>query len=73
MIQTADKKRLIGIDILRIFSVFMIFVFHTQHIDCQYGPLRFIINNGALFYDYFLYAFGFCFIVYQQRESLHRT
>lgn len=52
-------ERLIGLDLFRIFSVLMIFFFHTGHINCSYGILNAFVGEGAMFMTAFFMLSGF--------------
>lgn len=53
-------KRLVGLDLIRLFSVLMVFLFHTAiHLDCDYGPFQPFIMEGSMFMTTFFMLSGF--------------
>ena len=52
--------RLIGIDILRILSAFVVFLFHARiHLHCYFGVLTRFVEMGAIFMTAFFMLSGF--------------
>ena len=55
-----NKERLFVIDILRVVSVLVIFLFHSNiHLGCQYGVFTDFIYMGAVFMTAFFILSGF--------------
>lgn len=52
-------KRLVGLDLFRIFAALFVFLFHTEHIKCTYGILQSFISMGATFMTGFFMLSGF--------------
>lgn len=45
----SGKKRIIGLDILRVLLAFLIFLYHSRiHIQCDYGILNALVDNGHI-------------------------
>ncbi len=56
-----NKNRMVGLDIFRVFSVLIVFLFHSwMHIDCQYGFIQDFITMGAVFMTGFFMLSGVC-------------
>lgn len=66
------KKRLYGLDILRIISAFMVFLFHSNmHLGCNYGFLTPFIARGDIFMVMFFMLSGFSlYYNYNNKEML---
>lgn len=66
------KNRLYGLDVLRIFSALMVFLFHSNiHLGCNYGMLTPFIARGDIFMVMFFMISGFSlYYNYCERELL---
>lgn len=66
------KERMIGIDIIRIISAFIVFLFHSNmHLGCNYGVFNDFIGMGAIFMTTFFMLSGFSlFISYADRSLM---
>lgn len=59
-----EKERLEGLDILRITSALVTFLFHSHiHRNCQYGIFNDFINMGAIFMTAFFMLSGFSLFI----------
>lgn len=59
--QTTKKKRIVGLDVLRILLAFLIFLFHSRvHLGCSYGLLNNFIESGSLAMSAFFMLSGYC-------------
>lgn len=57
---TKEVKRLPGLDVLRLMSVFVVFLFHSHgHIGCSYWCFNSFVNMGAVFMTAFFMSSGF--------------
>ena len=61
------KRRLVGLDIFRILSAFVVFLFHTQmHMSADFGILNGFIQMGAIFMTGFFMLSGYAlYYVYE--------
>jgi len=70
-----DKKERLGmIDVYRLISVFVIFLFHSNiHIGCDYSFLTPFINMGAIFMTVFFLISGFSlyYVSYESNDFCH--
>lgn len=66
------KRRLYGLDILRIISALMVFLFHSNmHLGCDYGFLTPFIARGDIFMVLFFMLSGFSlYYNYNDREMI---
>lgn len=62
------KKKMIGLDYMRVFMMLMIFGFHAwMHADADFGYLSYFINAGAVAMEGFFMLSGFV-LIYQYGE-----
>lgn len=55
------RRRLIGIDFLRVLAAFIVFLYHTIiHLGCGYGVLMNFMRSGSTFMITFFVISGFC-------------
>lgn len=55
-----SRKRLCGLDVLRLMSVLVIFLFHSNgHLHCSYGVLNAFVSMGAVFMTAFFMLSGY--------------
>lgn len=67
-----SNNRIISIDLLRILSMIMIFLFHSNiHLDCTYGIFTTFISHGAVFMDMFFIISGFSIFYTNYMKDLH--
>ena len=66
-----NNKRLIGLDILRILSAFIVYLFHSNmHIKCDYRDFNSFISMGAIFMTAFFLLSGFSLFYSNQNKDL---
>ena len=66
------QTRIVGLDLYRLSSVFLIFLFHSNiHIQCNYGVLDRFVNNGAIYMTAFFILSGFSLYLTWQSRDLH--
>lgn len=65
------KGRLIGLDLFRIFAVWMVFLYHSWHIRCSYGLLQGLIFEGPMFMTAFFMLSGFLLYYTNYTKSLN--
>ena len=54
------KRRLVGLDVFRIMSAVVVFLFHTQmHMGADFGFLNEFIHMGAIFMTGFFMLSGY--------------
>ncbi len=64
-------KRLIGLDIFRIMSAFLVFLFHSVvHLKCTYGVFSGFISMGAIFMTGFFILSGFTLFTSWENKGL---
>lgn len=64
------KERLIVLDILRIFLVLIVFLFHSNiHLDCEYSFLTPFISMGAIAMTGFFLLSGFSLFYINNENS----
>ena len=64
------KKRLVGLDIVRIILALVICAYHTSiHLGCNYGMGQGFIRNGAVVMSSFFMLSGFSLVISQQEVS----
>lgn len=66
------KERLTGLDIFRVLSAFVIFMFHARmHVKCDWGGVNAFVSMGAIFMTAFFMLSGFSlFYTYGQVEII---
>jgi peptidoglycan/LPS O-acetylase OafA/YrhL len=65
------SERAAGLDLFRVLSVFMVFIFHTHiHHHCSYGPLNGFVSMGAIFMTAFFMLSGFVLYRTYNRQNL---
>lgn len=53
-------KRIIGLDYLRVYTVFMVFLFHSwMHLGCSFGKLTSFVSEGAVYMTLFFMMSGY--------------
>ena len=71
-VMSKKRTRIVGLDLYRLLSVFLIFLFHSNiHIQCNYGVLNQFVNNGAIYMTAFFILSGFSLYLVWQRKDLH--
>ena len=66
-----SKERLIGLDIVRVISCFMILTFHTFHsLSLSYGFLDKYVEQGAIFVSVFFILSGFSLYYANYKKNL---
>lgn len=68
--EPSKRTRLIGLDLFRVFSVLMVFFFHTSHIDCHYSIFEGFVYSGAMFMTAFYMLSGFVLSYTYQQKNL---
>lgn len=54
-------KRIVGLDYLRIYTVFVVFLFHAwMHLGCTFGKLTTFVSEGAVLMTLFLCCLVMC-------------
>ena len=62
---------IIGLDIIRIISAFMIFAFHARHfLNLSYGQADLLISRGAIFVSVFFMLSGFSLFLSNSKRNL---
>lgn len=65
------EERLIGLDILRVTSALITFLFHSHiHRNCQYGIFNDFINMGAIFMTAFFMLSGFSLFISNSNTNI---
>ena len=65
------SKRAAGLDLFRVFSVIMVFLFHSHiHHECSYGPFNSFISMGAIFMTAFFMLSGFVLYLTHHTQNL---
>ncbi len=74
-IRNVAHQRYIGLDILRIFFAFLVFVFHSRiHLNCDYGVFNDFISAGKIAMSGFFMLSGFSLqLAYGKRELSSAT
>lgn len=68
----SSNERIISIDLLRILSMIIIFLFHSNvHISCTYGIMTTFISQGAVFMDMFFMISGFSLFYTNYKKDMH--
>lgn len=68
-----SKERLIGLDIVRVISCFMILTFHTFYsLSLSYGFLDKYVEKGAIFVSVFFILSGFLYIIQITKKIYHK-
>ena len=71
-VMSKKRTRIVGLDLYRLLSVFLIFLFHSNiHIQCNYGVLNQFVNSGAIYMTAFFILSGFSLYLVWQRKDLH--
>lgn len=53
-------KRIVGLDYLRIYTVFVVFLFHAwMHLGCTFGKLTTFVSEGAVLMTLFFMLSGY--------------
>ncbi|MBR2402297.1 MAG: acyltransferase [Lachnospiraceae bacterium] len=66
-----ERKRLIGLDVFRILSALMVYLFHTfVHMRYYYGALHSFIRMGAVFMTAFFMLSGFSLYISNRQNNL---
>ena len=65
-----SKPRLYGLDLFRIISAAVVFMFHTVNSGCNYGFLQGFIKNGYVLMTGFFVLSGYVlYYVYQKKNK----
>ncbi|SFH67260.1 Peptidoglycan/LPS O-acetylase OafA/YrhL, contains acyltransferase and SGNH-hydrolase domains [Selenomonas ruminantium] len=65
------QTRIVGLDIYRILSVLMIFLFHSHiHIQCEYGIFTPFVSMGAIYMTAFFMLSGFALFLTWKAKDL---
>lgn len=65
------QTRIVGLDIYRILSVLMIFLFHSHiHIQCDYGIFTPFVSMGAIYMTAFFMLSGFALFLTWKAKDL---
>lgn len=68
-----SKERLIGLDIVRVISCFMILTFHTFYsLSLSYGFLDKYVEKGAIFVSVFFFCQVFLYIIQITKKIYHK-
>lgn len=64
-------KRIVGLDYLRIYTVFVVFLFHAwMHLGCTFGKLTTFVSEGAVLMTLFFMLSGYVLGLKYNKMSL---
>lgn len=64
-------KRVVGLDVLRILSMLIVFLFHSKlNYNCNYGIFNDFIGMGAIFMTLFFILSGFSLFMTYNKENV---